>query len=225
MAITPEQEASIYKFGITALGLLLAFIGYEFFVHEAGFFSGIAFCWKAFWSGAIALWGAVAGSIGVTAASVTLLSCVVIPVTTVSIYTIFRKVEDQPKAFITAIGLFLNPLFIDFFKDQKALEDRPIQKMLIASSGAVTFLIATSLWNRAARIQAKRRLRAFLARLVAIALFLLPSLCMVGYVAISAHQSGTNFTETLDTANIIGLIGLLITAGIGISFSRFYEAP
>lgn len=225
MAMTDEQEASIVKFALAALALLIAFLGYEFFKHQAGFFSGLDQCIISFWHGVITLWGVVAGTIGYTAASVTLLSCVVIPVTTVSVYTIFRKVEDQPKAYIVALGLFLNPLFIDFFRD-KIHEDRPLQKLLLGAVGAVTFLIAISLWNKADMIHRKNQTaKALAARVIAIFLFLLPTLCMLGYVAISAHHNSTEFVTQLNVANIIGLVGLLGTAIIGISLSRFFEAP
>lgn len=223
--MSDEQELSFWKFLTAAASLVLAFLGYEFFRHLRELFAGLSLCIGTFWKGLILFWGAIAGTMGGFAASVTLLSCVVIPVTTVSIYTIFRKAEERPRAFIVALGLFLDPLFIDFFKD-KINEEHPIQKMLLVAVGIVTFLVAMGLWSKAASIHAQgSKLIKFLMRTCAVVLFLFPTLCILGYLAIWTHNHPDQFAERLTRANEIGLVGLVLTAVLGIALSRFYEAP
>jgi hypothetical protein len=187
---------------------------------------GMKPCMIAFWEGMSGFWFLLATSIGATAASTTLLSCVVIPVTTVAIYVLFRKAEERPKAVIVAVGLFLNPLFIDFFRD-KINEKYTIEKLWVGAFGAVTFLGAMFFWESASELNRHHGAswKKTLAQLTAIVLFLFPTLCMLGYVAAQAHERSQLFAENFTTANIIGLIGLLLTAFVGISMSRFYEAP
>jgi hypothetical protein len=202
---------------------LVGFLGYELIVHAKEIlFGGVVPCISAFWQGMSLFWSLVAGSIGGAAASTLLLSCIAIPIVTVAMYAFFQKVDEKPKALIMAIGLFLDPLFIDFFKDKI---DGPIRKLLVASVGVVTFLVASSLWNKVSSRSELNVMRKRKARAIAFILFLLPTLGMVGYVAMYAYRDSKTFFENLTMANVIGLVGLLITAFVGISLSRFYEVP
>jgi uncharacterized membrane protein (GlpM family) len=124
----------------------------------------------------------------------------------------FRKAEEKPKALIIAVGLFLNPLFIDFFRDA-IKEEHPIQQMLISACGITTFLVATLLWTKKSK----------LAKVAAAVLFLLPTFAIIGYVAVNAHRDWQEFLSELTLANKVGLAGLLVTGGLGIYLSRFYE--
>lgn len=168
--------------------------------------------------------GLVAGTVGGPAASVMLVSSVAIPITTVGIYKIILKAEDKPKATIVAVGLFLNPLFVDFFKDNVHGE-HPIQKLLIGAFGAVTFLVASLLWSDTGRYRSNEKTKAQkkLAKVTAIVLFQLPSLCMVGYIAVQGYRSPEEFHEA--PGNIVSLIGLSATAFVGIGLSRYFDAP
>ncbi len=62
-----------------------------------------------------------------------------------------------------------------------------------------------------------------MARAFAVLLFLLPSLCIMGYVATEAHRSRTEMLASMTLANELGLAGLVITAAIEIYLPRFYE--
>jgi hypothetical protein len=168
------------------------------------------------------LGGFCVAAIGASGA-VSLGVCFSISIGTIAVAYVYRKEKEQPKFYAIALGLFLNPIFIDFFKD-KFNDDQPIQKFLVAACGAVTFLVAMWFWTRASAKDAGRIARIF-GKTMAILLFLLPTLCMVGYVAIQATIDSVSFREKVTLPNILGLIGLLITSITGISLSRFYEAP
>ena len=183
-------------------------------------------CIEAFWKGFTAFSALLVGAVGPVAASGIILSCIVIPVTTVSIYTIFRKVKEKPKALIVAISLFLDPLFIDFFKDEIGKEDA-LKKLLIDAFGVVTFLAASYFWNRATgeKAEEKKKSERILARAAAIILFLLPTLGMIGYLAAETNGNWDEFITHLTPQNCVGLTGLLAVALVGIGLSRYYEGP
>jgi len=221
-----EEPPAIIS-GLLAFLVLIGYLGRELILHLRDILNGgVAPCIDAFWKGFTAFSALLVGAIGPVAASVTILSCIVIPITTISIYTIFRKVDDKPKALIVAISLFLDPLFIDFFKDEIGKEDA-LRKLLIDAFGVVTFLAASYFWNRAVgeKAEEKKRSGPILARTAAIILFLLPTLGMVGYIAAEANGNWEEFMTHLTPQNVVGLTGLLAVAMVGIGLSRYYEGP
>lgn len=210
-----------------AVLVLIGYLGRYLILHGQEIFAGgLKPCIEAFWKGAAAFTSVLVGGIGATGASITLLSCIVIPITTISIYTIFRKAEDKPKALIVAISLFLDPLFIDFFKDEIGKDDA-LRKILIDAFGVVTFLGAAYFWNRATGERASEigKIWRVLARIAAILLFLLPTLGMLGYIAAEAKGDWAEFASSFTPEKIIGLVGLLAVAVVGIGLSRYYEGP
>lgn len=214
-------------FGVSLVALI-GFLGFVLIRHLGEifslFFQGLGACFTIFGTVAGTLFSLVAGSVGGTAASVMLISSVAIPITVVGVYKIILKAEDKPKAMIVAVGLFLNPLFIDFFKDSIHGE-HPIQKLLIGAFGAVTFLIASLLWSDTSSYRSKTKTKAQikLAKITAILLFLLPTLCMAGYIAVQGYREG--FAEVRTPGNVISVIGLIVTAFVGIGLSRYFDAP
>jgi len=172
------------------------------------------------------LWSPVAAAIGANASSMVLLSSVVIPVTAVTIYNVSRNAKEKPKALIIAISLFLNPLFIDFFKDATDKEASPLQKLLLSAFGAVTFLVATYFWNKASSGGFKKsKASLYILRITAVVLFLLPMAFMAVYALYHAHLNAKTFIGDLNVLRVAGFIGLAVTACIGIGLSRFYDAP
>ena len=173
---------------------LAGLLGYALITHLKDIcvviFEGLKICLSVFWAGATAFFSLLAGVIGGAAASLMVVSCIAIPITIVGVYKIVLKAEDRPKAMIVAVGLFLDPLFIDFFKD-RVNEEHPLQKLLIGAFGVVTFLVASLLWSDTERRQSlsKSNIRRRLGKVTAVVLFLLPSLCMAGYAARQWHSS------------------------------------
>jgi hypothetical protein len=221
------DEPPIIIGAFLAILALIGYLGRYLFLYGRDILAGgLEPCIEAFWKGAAAFAGVLVGGIGGTAASITLLSCVVIPVTTVSIYTIFRKAEDKPKALIVAISLFLDPLFIDFFKDEIGKDDA-LRKILIDAFGVITFLSGAYFWNRATgeRSRETGKVWRVLARIAAVLLFLLPTLGMLGYIAAEANGDWADFVASFSPEKIIGLVGLLAVAVVGIGLSRYYEGP
>jgi hypothetical protein len=80
------SEERTFKFGLTLAALVVAFVLYECVRYGKDvLYGGIRPCITAVFDGVTHLWLAVAGTVGVAAAPTVLVSCVVIPATTVSI--------------------------------------------------------------------------------------------------------------------------------------------
>ena len=228
-----EEPPAIIAF-VVGIFVLLGFIAHEVIIHAQAFFIyGLDPFARVFWGGATDFAKVVVMGLGAEAASVTLISSIAIPIIIVSTYTIFRKVEEKSKALIIAVALFLDPLFIDFFKDEfgknSAGKEDAIRKMFIDASGVVTFLAASYFWNMADRpnkngVNKSKSAIVFL-RTTAVLLFLIPTLAMLGFVA---HEAGGHWPEFIDAftpVKIIGLIGLLVVATVGIGLSRYFDGP
>ena len=209
--------------------VLLGYIGHELFFYGKDILaSGLEPCINAFWKGADGFVATLAAGIGPEAASITLVSCVTIPVTIVGTYTIFRKNAEKPKALIVAMSLFLDPLFIDFFKDEIGKDD-PLKKMFLDAFGIVTFLSASYFWSRSGTEvkSGRRRSRTSIifTRAAAILLFLLPTLAISGYLFAEVNGDWNGFLHGLTPEKMVGFMGLIAVAGVGISLSRFFEGP
>jgi hypothetical protein len=214
---------------IVGILVLLGYLGHELIIHTKDILAnGVAPCISVFWKGALAFTAFLTVGIGATAASTVVISCVVIPVTSVTIYTIFRKNEEKSKALIVALSLFLDPLFIDFFKEEIGKDD-VIKKFLVDATGVVTFLAACYFWSLATREAEPKGKPSKLSRLflpgTAILLFLTPTLAILGYVAREAAGDWTKFIHEFTPEKIIGLSGLVLVATIGIILSRYFEGP
>jgi len=210
--LDPSEERT-KKYGMTLAAIVAAILIYVCGRYGKDIlFGGVRPCITALFDGVTHLWTSIAATVGATAAPAVLVSVVVIPVTTISISYFFRKAKEKPKALIMAVGLVLNPVFIDYFRDV-IKEENPIQQMLVTAAGVTTFLVATMLWNK----------KSWLARAASVILFLLPTFAIVGYVAINANRNWQEFISQLTFANKIGLAGLILTATLGIYLSRFYE--
>lgn len=201
---------------------IVGIVCYEIAKHLADIIGAVWTIPKDMGHGFEHLLGFCVSAIGASGA-VSLGVCLSISVGTIAVAYVYRDPKEQPKFYAIAIGLFLNPLFIDFFKD-KFRDDEPIEKFLVAVCGAVSFLVAMWFWTKASEHHTKRVARIF-GKTMAVTLFLLPTLCMIGYIAIQASINSVEFREKLTIPNILGLIGLIITSITGISLSRFYEAP
>src|SRR5450432_2155460 len=193
----------------TAVVLVVGILLRELITHLKDilvvFFGGLKVCVSVFWVGAISFSSALVAGIGATAASTVILTSIAIPITTVSIYVLFRTAKEKPKAWIVAVGLFLNPLFIDFFKDQ--LQGSAIEKLLISSTGVATFLVATALWNKEPSDQGNGGGWRGWTRTTAILLFILPTFCMLGLVVKYAHDNSRDVMGQLRTpTTIFGLV-------------------
>jgi hypothetical protein len=228
-----EEPPAISAFVLAVL-ILIGYIAHEAIIHSQNFFVyGLDPFARIFWGGATDFAKVVVMGLGPEAASITLLSSITIPITIVSTYTIFRKVEEKSKALIIAIALFLDPLFIDFFKDEfgknELGKEDPLKKMLIDASGIVTFLAASYFWSISDRDVGpgqKRSKRAIIfLRTTAVLLFLIPTIAMLGFVAREAEKNGSEFLHAFTPEKIIGLVGLLVVAAVGIGLSRYFEAP
>ncbi len=101
--------------------------------------------------------------------------------------------------------------------------------MLIDASGIVTFLAASYFWSMSDRDEGRGKERSKLAiilsRTTAILLFLIPTLAMLGFVAQEAGGHWPEFIDAFTPAKIIGLVGLLVVAAVGIGLSRYFEGP
>lgn len=164
----------------------------------------------------------IAAAVGGTAATA---AFVTVPVTVITVLTFASVAEDRPKLYIVAMATFLNPLFIDFMKNTIESNDRihsEIMQMLFAAVGALSFLIASSLWTGHGRKPAAKGTGVgWSVKSLAIVLYLMPMLCMIGYLSAHAHE----YRDALNIPNVIGVSGLLVTALVGISLSKYYEAP
>jgi hypothetical protein len=208
---------------------VIGVLGYELIIHGSEIlkvlFSGMQQTSHVFWEGALQLFEALTVGVGSAAASTVVLSSIVIPVTAVSIYVLFRKAEDKPRAWIVALGLFLDPLFIDLLKDLIGKKD-PATQFAVSAFGVLTFLIACSLWNKKLPTTSNPKSKGYVAaRVLAIFLYLLPTICVVGLLTMSRQDTVLETLKSLKEWNIIGLCGLVLTAVVGISLSRFYEGP
>lgn len=209
-----SSEERTWKFGLTLAALVSVFTVYACGHYGKDIlYDGVRPCITAVFDGIDRLLTVLAATVGTAAAPTVIVSSVVIPVTTISISYMFRNAEERPKALIVALGLFLNPLFIDFFRDA-INEGHPIQQMLVSACGITTFLVATLLWNKNSK----------LARVASAVLFLLPTFAIIGYVSVNAHRNWQDFLSQLTLANKVGLGGLIVTGMLGIYLSRFYEA-
>ncbi|MBV9295034.1 MAG: hypothetical protein JO145_05630 [Acidobacteriaceae bacterium] len=223
-----EEPPAIIAF-VAAVFILIGYIAHEAIIHSQNAFTyGLDPFIKLFWNGASDFAKVLVAGIGAEAASITLISSIAIPITIVSTYTIFRKVEEKSKALIVAVSLFLDPLFIDFFKD-KFGENNSLKKALIDASGVVTFLAASYFWSRLnadeAPVKKESKLAIFFLRSTAIILFLIPTLAMLGFIASNAHGDWNGFIHGFTPEAIIGLIGLIAVAAVGIGLSRYFEGP
>ncbi|HEY1903076.1 MAG TPA: hypothetical protein VGG56_11620 [Terracidiphilus sp.] len=212
---------------VTGVLVLIGYIVHEVMIYAQSVFTyGLDPLVRIFWSGATDFAKTLVGGIGAEATSITLISTVAIPVTIVSTYTIFRKAKEKSKALIVAVSLFLDPLFIDFFKDAYGEHDA-LKKILIDASGVVTFLAASYFWslsNVEEKPGVKRSTRSiFCLRGGAIILFLIPSLAMLGFIAHKAAGNWSAFLQAFTPEEIIGLAGLLVVATVGIVLSRYFE--
>jgi hypothetical protein len=214
---------------VAAILALIGYIAHEVIVYGQSILAyGLEPCISAFWTGATHFAEVLAAGIGAEETSVTLISCVTVPVTIVTTYTIFRKVEEKSKALIVAVSLFLDPLFIDFFKDKFGEHDA-LKTMLIDAAGVVTFLAASYFWSLSHEDKKTGKPRSkstrFFLRGNAMLLFLIPTLAMLGFLANDAHGDWVGFLHRFTPEKIIGLIGLLVVAAVGIGLSRYFEGP
>jgi hypothetical protein len=218
-----EEPPAVIAF-VAGVLVLIGYIAHEAFVYSQNFFVyGLDPFAKVFWAGATDFAKVVVTGLGAEAASVTLISSITIPITILSTYTIFRKAKDKPKLLIAALSLFLDPLFINFFKDEI---DDALTKMLVDAAGIVTFLAASYFWSLATRERdSSSKTARFVLQGSAILLYLTPTLAMVGYIAREAARDRTEFIHRLSPEKVVGLAGLLVVAAIGIMLSRKFEGP
>jgi hypothetical protein len=166
---------------------------------------------------AFALLGAEVGA----AAAGGLIAAAGVPVGVVVVYKFLVKTEEKRKAWIVAIGLFLNPIFVDFFRDE--LPERwlgkegggiPGARIAISIVFATVFMIASALYDRS----------NWLTRWVAGALYLTPAFIMIGYLVRFEHPAGVvPFLLHLGVVEKLGLAGLILTALFGIYLSRTHS--
>lgn len=144
-----------------------------------------------------------------------------VPVGVVVVYKFLVKTEEKRKAWIVAIGLFLNPIFVDFFRDElpgrwlgKEGGGIPGARIAISIVFATLFMIASALYDRS----------NWLSRWVAGALYLTPAFTMIGYLVRFEHPAGVvPFLLHLGVVEKLGLVGLVLTALFGIYLSRTHS--
>lgn len=221
----PPAVASL----VAGILVLIGYVAHEVIAHTGDIFTyGLDPFIKLFWAGATDFAKVVVLGLSPELASITLISSITIPITIVSTYTIFRKAEEKSKALIVAVSLFLDPLFIDFFKERFG-EHQAIMTMLIDASGVVTFLAASYFWSLSngeeLSLRKRSKISLFFLRSTAILLFLIPTLAMLGFIGASAHGDWSGFIHGFTPETIIGFIGLLVVAMVGIGLSRYFEGP
>jgi hypothetical protein len=163
---------------------------------------------KAFLQLGIEGGAAVAGS---------LIAAAGVPFGVIVIYKFIAKTEEKRKAWIVAIGIFLYPIFVDFFKDElpKMWWGREgggwAVKIAISIVFATIFMVATKLYNKS----------NWLSKLVAGALYSMPLFIMIGYLVRYQHPTGViPFLSNLGMVEKLGLAGLILTALFGMYLSR-----
>lgn len=143
------------------------------------------------------------------------------------IYQTAQKSEKARRAWIIAIGAFLNPIFADFLKDElpkqllsssgeagKEAEGLPFARIVLAILFSAIFLAATLLFEKKGRS----------AKILGTVLYLTPLIAAVGYlIRFYGITSFSKFLESLTPVEWIGLAGLALTAVFGIYLSRSYS--
>jgi hypothetical protein len=169
----------------------------------------------------IRAFGLLGAEVGAAAAG-SLVAAAGVPIGVVVVYKFLVKTEERRKAWIVAIGLFLNPVFVDFFRDE--LPERwlgkedggvPGARIAISIVFATVFMIASALYDKS----------SWLSRWVAGALYLTPAFIMIGYLVRFEHPAGVvPFLSHLGLVESMGLVGLVVTALFGIYLSRTHSA-
>jgi hypothetical protein len=210
---------------LTFLLWLLAAVTLIFALHEVGVYAPplIDHLAKAIVfviDGVTESFGRLAAGVGVAFAE-GIAAALGVPVGVLSITILYRftaKTEKTRRAWLVALGMFLYPVFVDFFEDalpEKLLSDGgagiPGAKIVIAILFATIFLLATVLSEKSSR----------LGKFAAGALYLTPVLVMFGYLLRYQKPADIHaFFAQLTAVEWLGLFGLVLTAGFGIYLSR-----
>lgn len=206
---------------LIALLATIAFVVRELLIYGPALVIALARAVSSTAVNIIQAFGLLGGEIGAAAAG-GLVAAAGVPVGIIVVYKFLVKTEEKRKAWIVAIGLFLNPIFVDFFRDElperwlgKEGTGLPGFRIAISIVFATMFMIATALYDKSNRS----------GKLIANALYLTPSFIVIGYVIRYERPKGViQFFSHLGAIEVLGLLGLVLTSLFGIYLSRTHPA-
>jgi hypothetical protein len=205
-----------------ALLATIAFIFRELFYYGPVLLSALGHAVSLTATDIIKAFGLLGVEVGAATAG-GLIAAAGVPVGVIVVYKFLVKTEEKRKAWLVAIGIFLYPIFVDFFRDELP----PIWfgkgeggassgvRIAISIAFATLFTIATALHDKSNRW----------SKVFSVILYLMPAFIMIGYLVRYEHPTDViSFLSHLRVVEMIGLAGVILTALFGIYLSRTYSS-
>ncbi len=203
-----------------ALLATIAFILRELLYYGPALVSALGHAISITATGIIKAFGLLGVEVGAAAAG-GIVAAAGVPVGVIVVYKFLVKTEEKRKAWLVAIGIFLYPIFVDFFRDELPRmwgreEGSASSAVRIAISivFATLFMIATALHDESNQW----------SKVFSVILYLMPAFIMIGYLVRHEHPTDViSFLAHLRLVEMIGLMGVVLTALFGIHLSRTHS--